>query len=108
MTEHERVQAECAAWIKKHFRPRLITPEEAFSEGWIAAKEDTNRIVTQLGLQNPAEQKPFPTFDEWFRDKHACGFNASVYARKGLPYDQVMLLLSEHLRAYVSEMVQRR
>lgn len=104
MTEHARLHAEFTAWRFGETGRAAGTLYAHFEAGWLAAKADTSRLQQELA----PEQKPLPTFDEWFMHKHACGFDASVYARKGLPYDQVMLLLSKHLREYVSEMVERR
>lgn len=114
MTEHERIQAEYKAWAKETSALFANLPA-AFEAGWLAAKADTQRLQQEFEVAKAAafaadalNRKPIPTFDEWFWNKHACGFDMSVYCRKGLPYDSVMRLLSEHLREYVSEMIQRR
>lgn len=96
--------AEYCAWRNTAEGQTTGVLASVFEAGWLAAKNDTKRLQQEVA----PEQKPLPTFDEWFRYKHCCGFDVSVYARKGLPYDSVMRLLSEHLRAYVSEMVRRR
>lgn len=109
MTEHEIIQAEWDAWIKKHFRPKLITTEEAFAEGWIAAKNDTKRLQAEgMPVATAKIASELPTFDEWFQVQEGVPFDRSVYTRLGMPYDSYLRGLSINLRAYVSEMVKRR
>lgn len=101
MTEYERVQAEYEAWLKRETASVVNYSITSFEAGWLAAKDDTKRLQQETAAPG---QKPIPTFDEWFLAR-----NGHVLCRvPGTMISDYMLDLSANLRAYVSEMVQRR